>query len=126
MPTSSPFLYIIFSLFSGELNRPSIPLLMKRVPFMFNSIPLTKIILSYLMISRVRYSNFKKFKLERRKTFRFLILLIIAGAVIYLYPENMIFIIFLLYVLSGIGEAVWRYYRLHRPIENHAKGTNKH
>ncbi len=107
-------LVILYEMVEEEITAKTIPLIMKNVPFMFRVIPLLMFILSLLMISRIRYTKFFKLKLMRPKSYRFLPVIIGVLLLIYAYPQNMIFIIFLGYILSGLGEYFWRTYRLRK------------
>lgn len=107
-------LVILYEMVEEEITAKTIPLIMKNVPFMFRVIPLLMFILSLLMISRIRYTKFFKLKLMRPKSYRFLPVIIGVLLLVYAYPQNMIFIIFLGYILSGLGEYFWRTYRLRK------------
>jgi len=98
----------------GEITAKTIPILMKKMPFFFKSIPPTMVLISILMISNVPYNSFKKMKLSRPKSLQLLIFIILCFLLIMAYPQNTIFIIFLLYLLTGITEYIWRYFRLRR------------
>ncbi|MDY7033566.1 MAG: CDP-diacylglycerol--serine O-phosphatidyltransferase [Thermodesulfobacteriota bacterium] len=58
-------------------------------------------ILSFLMVSNIKYSSFKELGLLRRKSFSFLVTLILLLMVVVAKPQIMLFTLFLSYVLSG-------------------------
>jgi CDP-diacylglycerol--serine O-phosphatidyltransferase len=95
-----------------EITVKTIPMIMQKMPLFFKSIPLTMLVISFLMVSEVPYSSFKKFKFTRPKTLQILLVFIIGIMLIITYPQNTIFIIFLLYVLSGLTGLLLRYFRL--------------
>lgn len=99
---------LVYSMFEQDITRKTIPMLMNRMPIFYRMIPLAMILLSYLMVSTVRYSSFKGFKLSRPKTLRQLMMICIAILLIWRYPENMILIIFSVYLLSGLLGFMWR------------------
>ncbi len=105
---------ILYEMVEEEITAKTIPLIMKNVPFLFQVIPLVMFVLSLLMVSGLRYTKLIKLKLTRPKSYRFLPVIIGAGLLIYAYPQNMIFIIFAGYILSGLGEYFLRTYRLRR------------
>ena len=72
------------------------------------------IILSFLMVSNVQYGNFKKLKLSRPKSVQNLAFLVVGLLLIFTYPQNMIFIVFSLYVLTGLISLAWRFYHAQR------------
>ena len=94
----------------------SIPMIMDKMPMMFKWIPVLMVLISILMISSVPYAAMKNFKLNRPRTFQLLTLLLIGIMLIITYPQNTIFIIFLVYILSGITGYIWRYIRLRQSL----------
>jgi CDP-diacylglycerol--serine O-phosphatidyltransferase len=99
---------------SADITVKTIPALMERMPLFFRMIPVTMLLLSFLMISQVHYGDFKKLKLGRPKSLQSLTLLTAGVLLIVTYPQNTIFVIFLLYVLSGLWMFAWRFYRARR------------
>ena len=85
-------------------------------PFQYSTaiadIPTLAVTMSILMVSNVPYNSFKKMKLSRPKSLQLLIFVVLCFLLIMAYPQNTIFIIFLLYLLTGIAEYIWRYFRL--------------
>ncbi len=58
-------------------------------------------ILSFLMVSTVRFSSFKKLDIGNRKPFHVLVTVILIFIVIAYRPKIMLFLIMLVYVMSG-------------------------
>jgi CDP-diacylglycerol--serine O-phosphatidyltransferase len=71
-------------------------------------------VLSFLMVSNVKYISFKKVELFRRHPFHTLVALVLLFVVIAASPEIMGFLCMLLYVASG-PISTYMYYR--RPLE---------
>ncbi|MCL2388944.1 MAG: CDP-diacylglycerol--serine O-phosphatidyltransferase [Elusimicrobia bacterium] len=94
------------------LDFNTIPYLMEKMPFFFNAMPLLMVLISFLMLSNVPYSVVKKFKFSRPKTMQLLVLVVALLMVVIVFPQNMFFIIFLTYALSGIVLMVRRYLRM--------------
>lgn len=104
-----------YELFGDEsITVKTIPLVMKRMPLFFRSVPLMMMLLSFLMVSSVRYGNFKQLKLGRSKSIQNLVLILAGLLLIVAYPQNMIFVVFSLYVLSGLISLAWRFTRAQR------------
>ena len=59
------------------------------------------LIVSVLMVSNIRYFSLKKVSLKQSLSFKAFIFLILIASVIYLYPIEMINIIFFSYIASG-------------------------
>jgi len=98
----------------GGFSVKTIPLVMKRMPFFFKFVPLVMILLAFLMVSNVKYGNFKQLKLGRPKSLQNLAFLLVGLLLIFTYPQNMIFIVFSLYVLIGLISLAWRFYYAQR------------
>jgi CDP-diacylglycerol--serine O-phosphatidyltransferase len=97
-----------------EVTVKTIPMLMKRMPTFFHSVPLVMIGLSILMISNVHYNNFKQFKLFSPRSLQTMGVVLVGFLLILTYPQNMIFIVFSLYVLSGLTSLAARVYSAQR------------
>jgi len=102
-----------YEIFDGTvLTAKTIPLLMKKMPFFFDAMPIIMVLISFLMVSNVPYSAFKKMKWSKPKSLQFFIVIIVMLILIFSYPQNMFFIIFFGYALSGIIIYIIRYYRM--------------
>lgn len=99
-----------------EITAKTIPLLMQRMPFFFHAIAPTMVLISILMISNVPYVSFKRLKLSKPKSLQLLILIVIGFLLVIAYPQNTIFILFLLYLLTGITEYLIRFWRIRRSL----------
>jgi len=84
-----------------SLNFKTIPVLMELIPTFFKVMPVVIVILSFLMVSSIPYLSFKRVKLTKVRTIELLVVLIVLIILILVYPQNVIFIIFSAYVLSG-------------------------
>ncbi len=101
---------------SNEVPVNMIPLVADRMPLLFKFIPVIMLILSFLMISTVPYAAFKKFKIDRPKSLQIISFAVLAVLMIVFYPQNTIFVIFVGYLLSGLGVFVYRYWRLRKAL----------
>ncbi len=64
-------------------------------------------LLSYLMVSTHRYLSFKNPRLSRFKTFQVLVAMLLIFVLIAAEPDVMLFALFLLYIASGPGLAIY-------------------
>jgi len=104
-----------YELFGDEnLSVKTIPVLMHKMPMLYRFLPLTIMILSFLMISPIHYGNFKQMKLGRPHSIQTIGLVLVGLLLIFTYPQNMIFVVFSLYVLSGLISLAWRFYYAQR------------
>lgn len=96
------------------LTVKTIPLVMQRMPLFFKLAPAIMLLLAILMVSPVHYGSFKQLKLGRPKSIQLLIVVAAMFLLIFTYPQNMIFLVFFLYVLSGLIGLAWRFYHAQR------------
>lgn len=93
-----------------------LPFWSREMHLFYSSVPLIMIGLSFLMVSKIKYINFKKVRLTRRQPLKILTIMV-AALIIWFFSTRIISIIFLVYfvsyTLSGIANALWRFYRLH-------------
>lgn len=87
-------------------------LLYDRIPYLEAGIPLIVFGLSLLMISKVEYSTFKRTHLFRPQSLRPFLIMVFVCFMIYAYPQNTIFILYVSYILWGIVSTAWRAYKL--------------
>ena len=85
-------------------NRPpgALGALRGEVDILFVAAPIFVVGLALLMVSSIPYGAFKQVKLLQRKNLPVLLAVAVVAALVYLYPQNALFIIFLLYVISGL------------------------
>jgi len=105
---------LVYSMFVQETNNRMIPIVMKNMPLLYKLVPLSMLLLSYLMVSNLRYASFKGLKLNKRRSFRMFVFIIGAGLIIWMYPENMILLILAMYILSGVIDLLIRSYKLRK------------
>jgi CDP-diacylglycerol--serine O-phosphatidyltransferase len=97
-----------YNMFAQDIKARAIPVIVNTMPIMSNFIWAGMLILSYLMVSNIHYTSFKKMKLGKAKPMRYLIFLTVLGMLLWLYPENMILIVFGMYILSGLFDVFAR------------------
>jgi len=85
-----------------ELTAKNIKMLTAKMPMFFKAMPFLMVLISIFLMSKLRYSNFKKLNLSKPHSFQLLVLLIVALILVFTYPQNTIFIIYIMYFLSGI------------------------
>ena len=95
-----------------ELTAKNIKVLTKKMPLFFEAMPFLMVLISIFLISKIKYPNFKKLNFTHPHSFQLLVLLIVSLILIFTYPQNTIFMIYILYFLSGIIGYVVRLVRL--------------
>jgi CDP-diacylglycerol--serine O-phosphatidyltransferase len=92
-----------------ELGRPirSMKVVMYQIPYFYEFVPAIMFVLSMLMVSEVRYSTFKTVNLLRPRSMRALILTLMVLMMIYVYPQNTIFIFYVAYIVWGVVDALF-------------------
>ena len=79
------------------------------------------VLLAFLMVSTVPYGAFKHIKWTRPKSIQVCFLAVVFIALICAYPQNTIFIIFLLYVLSGFVVLLIRGHKIRKALSKFKK-----
>ncbi|KAA6225480.1 MULTISPECIES: CDP-diacylglycerol--serine O-phosphatidyltransferase [unclassified Campylobacter] len=64
-------------------------------------------LLSFLMVSNIRYPSFKKIDFSRSSVLKVLVCLIISFSILYLYPLESVVIVVSVYVLYGLLRAIY-------------------
>ena len=110
-----------------ELGKPirSFKLVMNQVPVFYEVVPAVMLLLSLLMVSDVRYAKFRTQNLLRPRSMRALVLTILAVLMIWVYPQNTIFILYVSYIVWGLVD----YFlgrSLRRPSTPHASDSEEH
>jgi len=111
LPTPASAGVIISFVLSYELLKPeeglalnfkTIPRLMNLMPTFFKAMPIVIIVLSFLMVSNIPYMSFKNVKLTKVRTIELFALLLVLIILVVVYPQNIFFIIFTVYAVSGL------------------------
>lgn len=103
---------IVYIIFLDNRTHRTIPFIMNKIPSIIHLVPLLMFMLSFLMLSQLRYSNFSRFKIKKQVPYRLFVLIIFIGLFIWLYPENSIFIILSAYIFSGIIDFFIRIWKI--------------
>ncbi len=88
-----------------EFGKPigrSLKLVMNQVPVFYEAVPAVMLLLSLLMVSDVRYAKFRVQNLLRPRGMRALVLTILSILMIWVYPQNTIFILYVSYIVWGL------------------------
>jgi|TergutMp193P3_1026864.scaffolds.fasta_scaffold00928_6 CDP-diacylglycerol--serine O-phosphatidyltransferase len=110
LPTPASAGVLISFVLSYELLAPeeysltfkTIPALMEFMPEFFKAMPVVIVVLSFLMVSNVPYTSFKRIKLSKIRTIELFAILIVLIILVVIFPQNTIFIIFTVYAASGL------------------------
>ncbi|MDR1259911.1 MAG: CDP-diacylglycerol--serine O-phosphatidyltransferase [Endomicrobium sp.] len=98
---------------SRYLTYKTIPIFMKNMPIFLKKImPIVMIILSFLMVSNIPYTSFKNLKLSKPKVLKFLVLIILILSLIIVFPQNVIFVLFSMYILLGIFSYLAKFWKI--------------
>lgn len=108
---------ILYDIWAEGKRARTISLIMKQIPAFYHLLPGIVFVLAILMVSGLRYSSLKRINLVKPRTLRTFMVTVLVGLMIYMYPQNTIFVIFVGYICSGILEYFWRFYK----IRHHAK-----
>lgn len=130
LPTPASAGVIISFVLSYSLLNPTdaltvktIPILMNSMPIFFKAMPVVMLCLSFLMVSNIPYWSFKTLNFSKARSFRLVVSVIVMIVLAIAYPQNILFIVFLGYALSGILSYILRFFlRKRHPVD--AKDKN--
>jgi len=109
---------ILYDIWAEEKKVRTLKILMKQIPLLFHLLPGIILVISILMISSFRYSTFKKMNFFKPRSARAFLIIVMGCLMIYIYPQNTIFILFAGYVLSGLLEYLWRWYKIRSAVSH--------
>jgi len=101
---------ISYSIMVGDMSGHNIRLLTAYLPHLYNFVWFAMLVLSLLMVSNIPYAAFKN-KREKRMGVWTLLLLVFLVVMLIRFPQDVIFIVFSLYVLFGLLAVLYRAFR---------------
>lgn len=84
-------------------------------------IPVAALVTALLMVSNIRYPSFKKVNVHAMHFKRYLVLLLVAASMVFLYPIEMVTLLFTVYILFGPIRTAWFFYRRYKLLKLHRK-----
>lgn len=102
---------ISYSIVSLDANGRVMPFMTTYLPYIYNIIAVITVVLSLLMVSNIPYAAFKggtKSGMKKRIPVAKLALVVILIALLFTYPQDVVFIIFSCYALMGIVMTLFR------------------
>lgn len=101
-------LVLLYTIVEQDRAGRTIPIVMAFVPHLVNLSPFLVLGLGFLMMSNVPYFAAKQTNLLDPRHFKLLIAVTLGGGMLYFYPQNTLFLLFLFYVLSGFTSLIHR------------------
>ncbi|MFN0117872.1 MAG: CDP-diacylglycerol--serine O-phosphatidyltransferase [Elusimicrobiota bacterium] len=105
-------LVLLFGLYESDHQGRTLSIIHNQVPTLKAAIPVIVFGLSFLMVSKIQYSTFKKTKLFHPRSLKTFLITLFALFMIYSYPQNTIFILYVSYICWGIVITGFRYYKM--------------
>ncbi len=108
-------LVFFMCIYSGDLSisKTHVNFLFTIIPWLLNFLPGITLILSILMMTKIRYPKVN-IKITKRVSLKLFSLIIVIVLLILAYPETSIFLIFSIYILWGLFEYLYRVYRIRK------------
>lgn len=104
IPAAAGFLasfVLLYTIVEQARSAHTVAILTDTIPLVAPFVPLVMLALAFLMVSNVPYAAFKQADLLHPQNYRLLIAVAVVLGLLYYYPQNAVFLIFLFYVLSG-------------------------
>ncbi|MBD3272116.1 MAG: CDP-diacylglycerol--serine O-phosphatidyltransferase [Elusimicrobia bacterium] len=98
---------LLYDLSSRPMAK-TIPGIMVLVPYIMKLLPVIMFVLSLLMITQIRFFSTKQTRLFRPRSLRSIIFWVVAGLLMYAYPQNFTFILYVAYIVWGLSGYVIR------------------
>jgi CDP-diacylglycerol--serine O-phosphatidyltransferase len=92
---------LLYDIMEQEAPAHTLGFLMRQIPLAAGFAPFIMLLLSFLMVSNVPYAAFKQKDATSPRNVKLLVALIAFLTLLYFYPQNALFLLFLFYVLSG-------------------------
>lgn len=105
IPAGAGFLasfVLLYDIVENQRPAHTLGLVMGQVHSLIALAPFLVAGLAFLMVSSIPYAAFKQVHLFEKQNFPLLALMIAGLGLVYAYPQNAIFLLFLCYVLSGL------------------------
>jgi CDP-diacylglycerol--serine O-phosphatidyltransferase len=101
---------ISYTIMQGNGAGHNIPLVETYVTHLYNIVWFMMLILAILMVSNIPYAAFKA-KREKKLSVWFLLLIVFLVVMLIKFPQNVILIVFSLYILFGLLAVLYRAFR---------------
>lgn len=101
---------ISHSMMAGNMDGHNIWLPALYIPYLYNFVWFAMLILSLLMVSTIPYAAFKA-KREKRLSVWTLLLIVFLVVMLIRFPQDVIFVVFSLYVVFGLLAVLYRAFR---------------
>ena len=101
---------ISYSIMLGDMGGRNIHFLALYLPHLYNFVWFAMLVLSLLMVSNIPYAAFKA-KREKRLSVWVLLLIVFLVVMLIRFPQDVIFIVFSLYVVFGLLAVLYRAFR---------------
>ena len=102
---------VSYSIMEGNSGGRNIHLLANYLPHLYNFVWFAMLILSLLMVSNIPYATFKTKDNKRHNSPWFLLFIVFLVVMTIKFPQDVVFIVFSLYVLFGLLAVLYRAFR---------------
>jgi len=105
IPGAGGFLAImvmLIALFNNDNQGSTFPVIYNLTPYLIKGIPIIVFALALMMVSRLQFQSFKRTHMFRPRSMYSFMVTLITCFLIYAYPSNTIFIIYVTYLLWGL------------------------
>jgi len=108
---------LLYDIMERDAPAHTLAFLMRPIPMAAGFVPFIMLLLSFLMVSNVPYAAFKQKDATSPRNVKLLVALTAFLALLYFYPQNALFLLFLFYVLSGFTRLFGRREKAPKPEE---------
>jgi len=105
---------LLMEIYKADTPKRSFKFLVEKAPAFAHILPFAIIILSFLMLTRIRYPNGSRFKLTGMLPLKVFLIVVLWIVMLIMYPESIISLMLIAYLFSGIIDLVVRTVKMKR------------
>ncbi|MEA2081749.1 MAG: CDP-diacylglycerol--serine O-phosphatidyltransferase [Elusimicrobiota bacterium] len=105
---------LLMEIYKADSPKRSFGFLVERAPFFAHILPFVIILISFLMLTKIRYPHGSRFKLTGMLPMRVFIIMIVWMVLFIMYPESVISLMLIAYLLYGLVDLVIMTLRVRR------------
>ena len=116
-PAAAGFLsafVLLMEIYKADSPKRSFRFLVERAPFFAHILPFVIILISFLMLTKIRYPHGSRFKLTGMLPMRIFMIMIVWIVLFIMYPESVISLMLIAYLLYGLADIAIMTIRMRR------------
>ncbi len=105
---------LLMEIYKADSPKRSFGFLVEKAPLFAHILPFTIIVISFLMLTKIRYPHGSRFKLTGMLPMRIFMIMIVWIVLFIMYPESVISLMLIAYLLYGLVDLAIMTFRMRR------------